>query len=98
MAGIYDQLKTWARSELKYWEQAALSKVIRQIELQDGDIQELVDYFLQDAGLDPTPTNRAVPLALESNIVSSNPDSCRLTKIFNLRNVNALPDGQEIRF
>ncbi len=98
MRGSMDQLRAWAAQELKYWERAALQKAASKSEFTSDDVGELMQYFVEDAGLVPMPSPRT-PLALvESAASDSAREPCRLNRIFNLRNVNALPGGQEIRF
>jgi len=65
--------------------------------LQNEDFQELLQYFIEDAGLAPIPANRPRLSFAGNNITEAEPEPCRLERIFNLKNVNALPDGQEIR-
>jgi len=96
--GFENQLRSWAAKELKYWEQAALEKISSQIELCDDDLQELVRYFIEDAGLAAIPASRPRLSLLENTVAEAVLAPCRLSRIFNLRNVNALPQGQEIRF
>lgn len=98
MRGLNNELRSWAASELKYWEQAALEKVATRAELQDKDLQELVAYFIEDAGLAPIPSNRPRLSLFENVPPETQFVPCRLSRIFNLRNVNALPPGQEIHF
>jgi recombinational DNA repair ATPase RecF len=98
MRGLEKNLRSWAAKELRYWEQAALEKISRQDELTNNDIQELVQYFIEDAGLVSIPPDRPSLSLLESTIAEPEQVPCCLSRIFNLRNVNALPEGQEIRF
>lgn len=93
-----NNLRSWAAMELRYWEQAALEKISRKVELTSADLQELVQYFIEDAGLAPTPADRPRLSLLENRLAEPEMPPCRLNRIFNLRNVNALPEGQEIRF
>jgi hypothetical protein len=46
-----ENLTSWAAEELKYWEQAALDKILQGRELHNDDAEELVKYFIEDAGL-----------------------------------------------
>src|SRR6266568_6409464 len=97
MSVLTNQIKPWAAKELRYWEQAALEKVASRGVLQNEDFQELLQYFIEDAGLAPIPANRPRLSFAGNNITEAEPEPCRLERIFNLKNVNALPDGQEIR-
>jgi ABC-type Mn2+/Zn2+ transport system ATPase subunit len=98
MRGLEHNLRSWAAKELRYWEQAALEKISRQGELTKDDLHELVQYFIEDAGLAPIPPDRPSLSLLQNIIAEAEQVPCRLNRIFNLRNVNALPEGQEIRF
>jgi recombinational DNA repair ATPase RecF len=98
MRGSIDQLGSWANAELKYWERAALAKIAGAGELTENDINELLQYFLEDAGLVPIPSRRPPLSLLDGEAAESDIRPCRLNRISDLRNVNALPNGQEIRF
>jgi hypothetical protein len=98
MSARLNQIRAWAAAELKYWEQAALEKIADRRVLGTGDIQELVQYFIEDAGLAAVPSNRPHLSFPENTIPAAAPAPRRLVRIFNLNNVNALPEGQEIRF
>jgi recombinational DNA repair ATPase RecF len=98
MRGLIDNLRSWAGKELKYWEQAALEKTSSQVEFTSDDLRELVQYFIEDAGLAPIATNRPRLSLLDNTVTEAVLAPCRLSRIFNLTNVNALPEGQEIRF
>lgn len=98
MADIIRQIRSWAAETLKYWEQVALERILTGGDLSEPGIRQLVSYFLQDAGLEPTPTDR--PALSHQNRIVGTPmlAPCSLERIYNLRNVNALPNGQEISF
>ena len=84
--------------ELKYWERAALDKISEETELSEETYEELLAYFLQDAGLLSTPPARPRLSFPDDLAVYAQLAPCRLERIFNLRNVNALPETQELRF
>jgi len=98
MRGLTNNLASWAAKELRYWEQTALEKISTQEELTSDVFRQLLQYFIEDAGLAPIPANRPRLSLLENRVEEPELASCRLDRIFNLRNVNALPEGQEIRF
>ncbi|MGB2633600.1 MAG: hypothetical protein WAM58_06660 [Candidatus Acidiferrum sp.] len=83
MPRLKDQLKVWAATELKYWEQAALEKLSKPIEIKDEDLMELVEYFIQDAGLEPIPGERRQLALSESNVAEVQETPCRMIRIFN---------------
>jgi len=76
MRGLEKNLRSWAAKELRYWEQAALEKISRQDELTNNDIQELVQYFIEDAGLVSIPPDRPSLSLLESTIAE--PEQCHV--------------------
>jgi recombinational DNA repair ATPase RecF len=98
MSGTLDEIRAWAASELKRWERAALEKISTRHELTESDLEELVEYFKQDAGLGPIPQDQKPGAASGRTIGYAKLAPRHLERIFNLRNVNALPEGQEIRF
>jgi len=96
MPGVFDQIREWA-SELKYWEQSALEKIARGDVLRDDDFRDLLNDFMMDAGL--VEMQARPRLSFPTQPSASTPHrKVRLEKLFNLKNVNALPEGQEIRF
>lgn len=98
MPDIIERIRSWAAKNLEYWERAALEKILTHREIPESDVEQLVSYFLQDAGLEPIPTDRP-GLTKEHRVprpAIRAPST--LERIFNLRNVNALPSQQEIRF
>lgn len=98
MSRLNEQLGSWAATELKYWEQAALDKIARHPHIGNEEINQLVQYFLEDAGLSPLGGERPKPALLERVVTTAVPASCRLSRILNVQGVNALAGGQEIRF
>jgi AAA domain len=97
MAQIIDRIRTWA-VELKYWEQAALELIASGVDITESQYQRLLDLCMHDAGLIQVPTSQRPQLSFpihENDVLGS---GYRLARLFNLRNVNALPNGQEIVF
>lgn len=94
MAKLIDRVRKWA-SELPYWEQAALEKLVQGERLTSADFSELVGFFFQDAGLMP---KTARPTLAFPSAAEPTPRSCRLEKLENLTNVNNLPTGQVLTF
>ncbi|MBZ5643610.1 MAG: ATP-binding protein [Acidobacteriia bacterium] len=98
MAEVINQIRSWATAELRYWERVALEKVSERRALTELDLEELVQCYLQDAGLVSSIVARP-QLSFPDNLVyEAKLAPCRLERLFNLKNVNALPDNQEIRF
>jgi ABC-type dipeptide/oligopeptide/nickel transport system ATPase subunit len=97
MTRIVDRIWSWAATELKYWEQAALLKIVEDVDLEEKDYRQLVGYFEHRAALVPP---AALPKLLfpKPEVIEAKLAKCRLERIFNMENVNALPVGQEIHF
>jgi hypothetical protein len=97
MTRIVDRIWSWAGTGLKYWEQAALLKLVDDVELGEDDYQQLVKYFEHSAAIAP---RAALPKLFfpKQEVIEARLAKCRLERIFNVQNVNALPAGQEIRF
>jgi recombinational DNA repair ATPase RecF len=96
MSGVIDQIREWA-SELEYWEQAALEKIARGDVLREDDFRDLLNDCMMDAGLVETQARPGLSFPIRAAIATPQP-KVRLERLFNLKNVNALPEGQEIRF
>lgn len=98
MSDVINQIRSWSATDLKFWERAALEKVAARSQLTEADFEESVGLFLEDVGLraksNPRP-RLSFPenFAQEAKLVPY-----RLVRLFNLKNVNALPDGQELHF
>jgi DnaJ-domain-containing protein 1/ABC-type histidine transport system ATPase subunit len=83
---------------LKYWEQAALEMIAAGQPITSEGLRKLTEYFLEDCGLLPLPSVRP-QLSFPKDIANDpTPSATRLQRLFNLRNVNALPAGQELHF
>jgi AAA domain-containing protein len=95
MPTVVDQIRAWA-AQLDYWERMALEMVATGKELIEADYQALLDYHMQDAGLVQMPTRPKVEFSRPSTAETRT--SYKLERLFNLRNVNALPANQELRF
>jgi energy-coupling factor transporter ATP-binding protein EcfA2 len=93
--GVVDQIRAWA-TQLAYWEQMALEMVATGKGLTEVNYQVLLDYCMQDAGLVQMPKRPKIEFS--RNSASDTRATYRLERLFNLRNVNALPTGQELHF
>jgi hypothetical protein len=98
MSTTLDHIRLWASANLRYWEQAALQKILDGSTVSDHDHRELVGYFEQDAGLATTPSDRPRLLQVPETPVEATGSTVRLGRIFNVRNVNALEEGHELLF
>lgn len=98
MAGILDLIRDWA-TQLPYWEQAALDKVSLGVPLTEEDYKDLLDSWMRDAGLVAAPASPRPPLTFPTKLSNtSDAAGCVVERIFNVHNVNALPEAQEIHF
>jgi energy-coupling factor transporter ATP-binding protein EcfA2 len=98
MAGVVDLIRDWA-TQLPYWEQATLERLASGTALTEKDYQNLLDLCMEDAGLIPMPAGPR-PAFTFSTKLADEPDVTGYTveRLFNLHNVNALPEAQEITF
>ena len=99
MPSVVTEIKQWA-SELPYWEQATLDKVLAGGQFSDTDYDELQQYLLEDAGL-ASHTGKRPPLKIlntKTDDAESTTGLIRLEKIFNMNNINALVSGQTLLF
>lgn len=98
MATLYDRILSWAESELKYWERSAFERIAAGRDLQAQDYEDLLQYFMEDAGLAAWPATRpdvSLPAHAANNVQGN---GVRLRQIFAVQNVNALPPNQELAF
>lgn len=73
----------WART-LRFWEQAALDKIIRGIEFADADYMELLQYLLEEASLcEPTGQRPTLDLNEAIDADASHAMPVRLVSISN---------------
>lgn len=97
MARVVDRIREFAAADLKYWEQSALDKISSGCVLDAKDYDELLRDYMMDAGLVPMEARPRLSFPIEAAPTLAR-SKRRLERLFNLRNVNALPEGQEIRF
>jgi energy-coupling factor transporter ATP-binding protein EcfA2 len=99
MATILEQLSQWAGS-LKYWEQAALEKIVTGTTFTDNDYEELLRYLLEGEKLQqPIGPHPVLEFPTNHSTSSTNPTSpVQLGRICNLQNVNAVVSGQILTF
>jgi ABC-type Mn2+/Zn2+ transport system ATPase subunit len=95
---VKEKIIGWAKT-LPYWEQAALQKIIDGGDLQEVDYTELLQYLLEEAGLNKFTEDRP-QLSISRTIETkkATPPKRKLKRIFDVRNVNALTEGQELSF
>lgn len=91
----------WARDELYDWQKDAVRRLLIQGELSQNDKAEILLMLKEHHNL-VDPTNRAPkPKPLREADVSGAPQAplkLTLKALSNLRNVNAIPDGEHLKF
>lgn len=100
MSSLLSDIIRWAKS-LKYWEQATLDKILAGEAFTDETYRELYQYLLEDEGLiDKSQKERSGVRFSDETKIPEEPavQPLRLSKIYNLRNVNALAPGQTLIF
>lgn len=98
MPNVLQQIREWA-SELPYWEQAALERLVGGTKFSDADYDDILQYLLEDGGLAPMKTRPSLGLLqprLDATKTASRP--VRIVKLSHLRNVNALAAEQTLTF
>jgi ABC-type lipoprotein export system ATPase subunit len=99
MPSIVREISEWG-STLPYWEQAALEKIVSGVTITDDELDELLQYLLEDAGL--ADKNGERPALRFSRAPADEEDerhnNIRLKRIANLHNINALVPGQVLEF
>ena len=99
MSVVTQSVISWASGELDYWEKLTLERIFAKRGFTEDDLSEILEYALEEIGLNPKRDHKRPNLAF---IAQPHEEVAakkhHIEKIFNLRNVNALPSGQEIRF
>lgn len=99
MSTVINQITGWASKELDYWEKLTLDMILTKSELSDEDRKEILGFALEEVGLTPKRPEPRPKLNFADQLKpNASATKHRIERIFNLRNVNALPTGQEIRF
>ena len=98
MTSVFSEIVQWLET-LPYWEQAAFQKVFTGVQCTEDDYDELIQYLLEDAGLE-TPTGQRPKLQFKSATVipESSFGQMKLLQISNMQNVNALIPGETLIF
>jgi len=98
MKSVFAEIEQWA-SELPYWEQAALDKVLSGKLLDNSDYEELLRYLLEDKHLAEKSGDRK-PLRFQKGIYENRDERkpILLKEILELENVNALVPNQRLTF
>jgi len=93
---IWHELETWARG-FAPWQKLSLAYAIRHGSLPEPQIDGVYAVFLHGSGLGPDPAI-TIPAAITGRPASGALAPIRLTRIDNLRDVNALPDSAILTF
>lgn len=99
MSTVTQSIISWASKELDYWEKLTLDRIFAKGTLAENDIREILEHALKEIGLDLKRQPERIELTfIPQYHEDANAKKYCIEKIFNLRNVNALPPDQEIRF
>jgi ABC-type uncharacterized transport system ATPase subunit len=98
MSTAMTEIRKWAVG-LAFWEQVALDKIISGKQLKDSDYSELLQILLEDSKLADKQIIRPT-LTLYGDLEDKTQPAPlkRLSRIENLKNVNALVSGQMLTF
>lgn len=99
MVNPLNEIVHWANG-LPFWERAILDALLAGTQLDADSHSEFLQYLLEDAGL-AEPVGIRPPLSSLASLGERNEDigsTVVLQKIKNLKNVNALIEGQELTF
>ena len=95
---IWHELDTWAR-DFKQWQRFVLSNAVRLGRLTDEQVDQAYSLFLHDNNLGNAPDPPIeVPAAITGRPASAAPTPIWLTRIGDLRAINALPAAAELNF
>jgi len=99
LSNILAELSEWA-DNLPYWEQAALEKILSGSEFTDEDYDKLLQYLLEDEGLEQSSGTRPLLRFLQSAPLGdgSPRNMIKLNKIYNFININKLVTNQTLSF
>ena len=95
---IWHELDTWAR-DFKQWQRFVLANAVRLGRLTDEQVDQAYCLFLHDNNLGNAPDPPIeVPAAITGRPASAAPTPIWLTRIGDLRAINALPAAAELNF
>ena len=95
---IWHELDTWAR-DFKQWQRFVLANAVRLGRLTDEQVDQAYSLFLHDNNLGNAPDPPiGVPTAITGRPASAAPAPIWLTRIGDLRAINALPAAAELNF
>ena len=95
---IWHELDTWAR-DFEQWQRFVLANAVRLGRLTDEQVDQAYSLFLHDNNLGNAPDPPIeVPAAITGRAASAAPTPIWLTRIGDLRAINALPAAAELNF
>lgn len=97
MVSSFVDIIDWVK-ELDYWEQAAFDLIISGEEISDKHLNQLVLYLLSENQLSEDRVDTPELKYKEYLITAEEDRTYQLTKISNLRNINALAPNQTLEF
>lgn len=97
MSNILSQAIDWIGSR-PYWEQFAFKRIIDGKEFTDETYDELIQFCLEDAGLEETLSERKNILWTKNEASLSASECVKIIQLSNLQNVNALAKDQTLNF
>lgn len=97
MTKAFAEILKWV-SKLDYWEQVAFDLLVSGKEITKDDIGFLVEYLLEEKGLIEKDGDRPDLKFKEYLLAHEECAPYKLTRISNLRNINALVENQTLEF
>jgi energy-coupling factor transporter ATP-binding protein EcfA2 len=96
-----NELIKWAEISLSYWEKIALEKIVSGQQITESDYTEILQYLMEDGGLvEKTSTRGDITFVVSGSETDTTLENSKilLYSISELKNINSLVAGQELRF
>jgi len=97
LLSVWQALDTWAKG-LKPWQRRILAYATRDRSLNEGQIAEIYQLFLDDAKVQEAEKRDEIAIAVTGRPANEAAKSMRLERITNLSGFNALPEGSCLTF
>lgn len=97
MTTAFAEILNWV-SNLDFWEQASFDLIVSGKDIKDDDVDLLVRYLLEDEELTERKGERHELKYKEYLVTNGDCAPYKLTRISNLRNINALVENQILEF
>ncbi|WP_430408797.1 AAA family ATPase [Kordia sp.] len=95
---ILQDIIEWIEDKPQFW-QEAVSRIIKNNDLKDEDIDELVNICKSENGISELKFDALGTEELKALVESSDSEeTVTLSKIYNTENINALKEGEELEF